>query len=96
VFLLSADKPRNLKPESLETFQHVREAHDMLAEQLCAKYMKRTNSAHHIFAEQPQLVNDAVHEVVEAVRNGCTAIPCEGVPPKPDPSIVLPDCARHQ
>jgi pimeloyl-ACP methyl ester carboxylesterase len=96
VFLLSRDKPPNLKPESLTLEQHIRLAHDMLAEQLCAKYMKRTNSGHHIFAEQPQLVNDAVREVVEAARNGCTAIPCEGVPPKTDPSIVLPDCARHQ
>lgn len=93
VFLLSADKPGDLNPETLQRLQQIRLAHDMLAEQLCAKYMKRTNSAHHIFAEQPQLVNDAVREVVEAARKGCTAIPCEGVPPKTDPSIVLPDCA---
>jgi hypothetical protein len=92
VFVLSADKPDNFEEDTLVQFEHVKKSHDMLAEHLCAKYMKRTNSAHHIFIEQPQLVNDAIREVVEAVRNGCTSIPCEGVPPKTDPSIVLPDC----
>ena len=96
VFLLSADKPNNSNPETLETFDHIRAAHDLLAEQLCAKYVTRPNSAHHIFAEQPQLVNDAVREVVEAALRGCTAIPCEGVPPKTDPKIMLPDCALGQ
>ncbi len=96
VFLLSADKPANSNPDTLETFAHIRAAHDLLAEQLCAKYVTRSNSAHHIFAEQPQLVNDAVREVVEAARLGCTAIPCEGVPPKTDPKIILPDCALGQ
>ena len=93
VFVLSADKPDNFEEDTVIQFGHVKMSHDLLAEHLCAKYMKRTNSAHHIFAEQPQLVNDAIREVVEAVRNGCTSIPCEGVPPKTDPSIVVPDCA---
>lgn len=93
VFLLSADKPGNQNPETLQLLQQIRLAHDMLAAELCAKHMKRTNSGHHIFAEQPQLVNDAIREVVEAAGNGCTSIPCEGVPPKTDPSVALPDCA---
>jgi pimeloyl-ACP methyl ester carboxylesterase len=96
VFLLSADKPGDLNPETLQRLQQIRLAHDMLAKQLGAKYMKRTNSAHHIFAEQPQLVNDAIREVVEAVRKRCMTIPCEGVPPKTDPSIVLPDRGLNQ
>ena len=96
VFVLSADKPRNLTPDAADLLERSRASHVMLAEQLCAKFMARTNSGHHPFAEQPQLVNDAVREVVEAVRNGCTVIPCEGVPPRTDPSIILPDCALHQ
>jgi pimeloyl-ACP methyl ester carboxylesterase len=92
-FLLSADNPCTLKPQSLGTLQRVREAHDLLAAQLCAKHMKRTNSGHHVFTEQPQLVNGAVREVVEAVRKGCAAIPCSRVPPKTDPAIALPACA---
>lgn len=93
VFVFSADKPRNLEPEAMATLQRVRASHELLAAQLCAKFMKRTNSGHHIFAEQPQLVNDAIQEVVEAVRQGCTTIPCNGVPPKTDASITIPACA---
>jgi Alpha/beta hydrolase family len=96
VFVLSADKPDNFEEDTVTQFAHVKMSHDLLAEHLCAKYMKRTNSAHHIANEQPQLVNDAVREVVEAVRKGCAAIPCEGVPPKTDKSIVLPECALNQ
>ena len=56
--------------------QKIVRSQDMLAQSLCAKHMKRTNSGHHIFAEQPQLVNDAIREVVDAVRTGSTSIPC--------------------
>lgn len=93
VFLLSADKPGNLEPATLELLGNIRKAHDLLAADLCAKHMKKTNSGHHIFAEQPQLVNDAIREVVQAARSGCTTIPCKGVPPATDPSITLPACA---
>jgi len=65
----------------------------MLAQRLCARHMRRTTSGHHIFAEQPQLVSDAIREVVEAVRNACATIPCDGVPPRPDPAIVPASCA---
>jgi pimeloyl-ACP methyl ester carboxylesterase len=40
-----------------------------------AKHITRTNSGHEIHKEQPQLVIDAVREVVEAVRNGRIALP---------------------
>jgi pimeloyl-ACP methyl ester carboxylesterase len=93
VFVLTADKPPDLSPATASFMQKIVQSQDMLAESLCAKHMKRTSSGHHIFAEQPQLVNDAIREVVQAARNGCTSIPCEGVPPKTDPSIALPACA---
>lgn len=93
VFLFSADKPADLRQDTLELLQHIRSAHDLLTTHVCAKHMQRTSSGHHIFAEQPHLVNDAIREVVEASRKGCAAIPCEGVPPTTDPSIVLPECA---
>ncbi len=35
-----------------------------------AKHITNTNSGHEIHKEQPQLVIDAIHEVVEAVRSG--------------------------
>jgi pimeloyl-ACP methyl ester carboxylesterase len=35
-----------------------------------AKHVTRTNSGHEIHKEQPQLVIDSIHEVVEAVRSG--------------------------
>jgi len=38
-----------------------------------AKHITKTNSGHEIHKEQPQLVIDAIREVVEAVRKGRTA-----------------------
>ena len=34
------------------------------------KHVTKTNSSHEIHKEQPQLVIDAIREVVEAVRSG--------------------------
>jgi pimeloyl-ACP methyl ester carboxylesterase len=93
VFVLTADKPPNLAPATVNFIQKIVRSQDMLAASLCAKHLKRTTSGHHVFAEQPQLVNDAIREVVEAARKGCPSIPCEGVPPKTDASIVLSACA---
>jgi pimeloyl-ACP methyl ester carboxylesterase len=45
------------------------EAHNRLAAQLGAKHITDTNSGHHIHVEQPQLVTDAIREVVDAVRS---------------------------
>lgn len=73
-------------PYVLAFFGRLREAQNLLAESLRAKKLMRTNSGHHVHLEQPQIVSDATREVVEAVRAGCTALPCPGVPPKPAPS----------
>jgi hypothetical protein len=35
-----------------------------------ASHITRTNSGHNINIEQPQLVTDGVHQVVDAVRAG--------------------------
>ena len=43
---------------------------DRLAKILNAKHVSDTNSGHVIQMEQPQLVVDAIREVVEAVRRG--------------------------
>lgn len=93
VIVFGADKPADSEPESLERFPHLIEAQHLLAEHLCAKYVTRTNSGHHIHVEQPQLVNDATGEVVEAVRQGCTTLPCDGAPPKPNPLVTPLPCA---
>ena len=38
------------------------------------KHVTNTNSGHEIHKEQPQLVIDAIRDVVEAVRNGRSAL----------------------
>jgi pimeloyl-ACP methyl ester carboxylesterase len=45
-------------------------AQDQLATLLSAKHITNTNSGHYIAGEQPKLVVDSIHQVVEAVRNG--------------------------
>ena len=94
--MFGADKPGDLKPETLKLFPDLVKAQQLLAEHLCAKYITRTNSGHHIHVEQPQLVTDAVREVVEAVRERCTLLPCDGVSPKPDPLVAPPACALRR
>jgi pimeloyl-ACP methyl ester carboxylesterase len=92
--VLVADKPPNLEPHTLELAQDLLEAQRLLARHLCAKLLTRTNSGHHIHVEQPQLVSDAAREVVEAVRSGCTTLPCDAVPPHSDPAVPPEPCAR--
>lgn len=92
--VLAADKPADLEPDTVERARHLLEAQRLLARHLCAKLLTRTNSGHHIHVEQPQSVNDAAREVVEAVRSGCTTLPCDGVPPLPDPEVTPQPCAR--
>jgi len=87
VVVLAADKPADLEPATLERAGHLLQAQRLLARHLCAKLVTRSNSGHHIHVEQPQLVNDAVRAVVEAVRAGCSTLPCDGVPPEPDPEV---------
>lgn len=74
--------------EGLEIGQAILEAQNLLAADLRAKQLTRTNSGHHIHVEQPQIVSDATREIVEAVRAGCSAVPCEGVPPTPDSPLM--------
>jgi pimeloyl-ACP methyl ester carboxylesterase len=50
------------------------EAQTRLAAQLGARLITDTKAGHHIYVEQPQLVNDAIREVVEAVRAGKTRL----------------------
>jgi pimeloyl-ACP methyl ester carboxylesterase len=48
-----------------------KKAHEQLAKLVPnAKHVTKTNSGHEIHKEQPQLVIDAIREVVEAVRSG--------------------------
>jgi pimeloyl-ACP methyl ester carboxylesterase len=51
------------------TCQAWRAAQDQLAELLNAKHITDTNSGHFIQGEQPQLVIDAIRQVVDTVRN---------------------------
>lgn len=92
VVVLGADKPPDLQPETLERHRRLVEAQGLLATSLCARYLTRTNSGHHIHVEQSQLVVDATRAVVEAVRRDCAKLPCDGVPPKPDPDVSPLPC----
>jgi pimeloyl-ACP methyl ester carboxylesterase len=49
-------------------------AQDQLATLLGAKHITDTNSGHYIAGEQPQLVIDAIRQVVEAARNGSSSV----------------------
>lgn len=81
--VLAADKPPDAAPQTLERFSLLSAAQRLLAEQLCAMLITRTNSGHHIHVEQPQLVVDATRAVVEAVRAECATLPCDAVGPLP-------------
>ena len=65
---LSADTPPD--------FGYVTDAAQKKAQERLAnlapneKHITNTNSGHEIHKEQPQLVTDAIREVVEAVRSG--------------------------
>lgn len=85
--VLVADKPPDREPATLARFARLREAQNLLATQRRAKQLTRTNSGHYIHVEQPQIVSDATREVVEAVRAGCSALPCAEVPPKAPPPL---------
>lgn len=66
--LLTADKLAEDAPASRGA--ELTAAHDRLAAQLGARHVTETASGHHIHVEQPQLVVDAIREVVDAVRSG--------------------------
>jgi pimeloyl-ACP methyl ester carboxylesterase len=68
---LSADTPPDF---GYVTDAAQKKAHEQLAKLVPnAKHITKTNSGHEIHKEQPQLVIDAIREVVEAVRKGRTA-----------------------
>jgi pimeloyl-ACP methyl ester carboxylesterase len=48
-------------------------AHERLATQLGARHVTDPGSGHHIHVERPQLVSDAIREVVDAVRSEAAA-----------------------
>jgi pimeloyl-ACP methyl ester carboxylesterase len=65
---LSADTPPDF---GYVTDAAQKKAHEQLATLVPnAKHITKTNSGHEIHKEQPQLVIDAIREVVEAVRGG--------------------------
>jgi hypothetical protein len=80
--VLSADKP--WQPPSAPTesdpvggvnFADWETSQNLLATSLSAKFVTKTNSGHNIYAYSPQLVIDAIREVVDAVRAGKKRLP---------------------
>ncbi len=70
VVVLTSDKRFDFGAGGAETWAAWRAAQDRLAKLLRAKHVSDTNSGHVIQMEQPQLVIDAIRQVVEAVRSG--------------------------
>lgn len=70
VVVLTSDKRFDFGAGGTETWPAWRTAQDGLAKLLKAKHVSDTNSGHAIQMEQPQLVINAIHEVVDATRNG--------------------------
>jgi pimeloyl-ACP methyl ester carboxylesterase len=70
IVVLTSDKRFDFGAGGPETWGAWGSAHDRLAKLLNAKHINNTNSGHAIQMEQPQLVVDAIRQVVEAVRSG--------------------------
>lgn len=70
VVVLTSDKRFDFGAGGEETWSAWRNAQDRLAKLLNAKHVSDTSSGHTIQMEQPQLVVDAIRQVVEAVRSG--------------------------
>ncbi len=75
VVVLTSDKRFDFGAGGAETWPAWRTAQERLAKLLDAKHVGDTNSGHVIQMEQPQLVIDAIREVVEAVRSGRQQLP---------------------
>jgi pimeloyl-ACP methyl ester carboxylesterase len=69
VVLLTSDKRFDFGAGGTETWPAWRTAQDRLAKLLDAKHVSETNSGHAIQMERPQLVIDAIREVVDAARD---------------------------
>ena len=76
VVVLTSDKRFDFGAGGTETWPAWRIAQDRLAKILDAKHVSDTNSGHVIQMEQPQLVIDAIRQVVEAVRSGSHQVAC--------------------
>jgi pimeloyl-ACP methyl ester carboxylesterase len=70
VVVLTSDKRFDFGAGGAETWPAWRTAQDRLAKLLNAKHVSNTNSGHAVQMEQPQLVIDAIRQVVDAVRAG--------------------------
>ena len=70
VVLLTSDKRFEFGAGGAETWLAWLTAQDRLAKLLSAEHVSGTNSGHAIQMEEPQLVIDAIHQVVDAVRSG--------------------------
>lgn len=79
-FGLAAADVLNLPPEEARAFldkifQAVLDARaEFVGEVPGSTYITDTDSGHYIHQEHPNLISDAVREVVEAVRKGCTTL----------------------
>jgi pimeloyl-ACP methyl ester carboxylesterase len=79
--VLSADKPWQPPSATKEsqkaagvTFADWEASEDLLATTLNAKHVTKTRSGHAIYAYSPQLVIDAIREVVDAARGGASRV----------------------
>ncbi len=75
--VLSSDKPwqppsaqAESNPVGGVTFVDWQASEKLLATSLSAKFVAKTNSGHNIYAYSPQLVINAIREVVGTVRSG--------------------------
>jgi len=64
------DAQRKAADSAQVSFSDWLAAQDLLAASLNAKHIKETKSGHNIYLYEPQLVTNAIHEVVDAVRGG--------------------------
>ena len=66
----AAIRPKESDPAGGVTFADWQASERLLATSLNARLVTKTNSGHNIYAYAPQLVIDAIREVVDAVRGG--------------------------
>src|SRR5262245_61289469 len=100
IVVLTSDKRFDFGAGGPETWEAWRSAHDRLAKLLNAKHVSDTNSGHAIQMEQPQVVVDAIRQVVEAVRSGSHHVRHNkkdtGLPPIAESSRVALDKALEE
>ena len=67
--ILTSDKPWDLQVRTTgSSFPAWLAAQDRLAAQLKARHITQTNSSHGIAVEQPQIVVNAIRDVVDQIR----------------------------